>query len=403
MRHAERSSLWLLAFSAAAACAHAEDWPNFRGPRYDGISRETGLKSRTDQPLKLIWERDVGPAFSSFAIVGDRLFTCGTIDKKQTLLCLNAKTGEPIWQTPFEEQYVERQGGDGTRATPTVDGQRVYVLGALGTVACFNAADGTDVWKQRFGDVPTWGYSGSVLIEGDRAIVAVGSKSGGLRAFDKASGKELWTVGDDAASYASPYPFTMDGQRYVVGFLAKSVVIVTPEGQEVCRIPWKTDWDVNAAGPIFHDGHLFISSGYDTGSALFKLKRDGDKLTAEQLWKSKVLLSKFQTAILHQGHLYCSDQRSLYCVDFLKGEKRWRELRVGEYKAKDGTLVMAEGNLYFLTEKGELVIAPADPEKFTELARARILDGLCWSVPVIHDGKLYARDLKRLVCFDLKK
>ncbi len=380
-------------------CPHAvhADWPNFRGPHYDGISAETGLRTTGNKPPSVVWKRDVGSAFSSFATVGDRVYTCGTADRKQVLFCLNARDGSIIWQHPFEKSY-RNEHGDGTRATPTVFDGRVYIQGAHGRLLCVDANDGREIWSKQFDHKPTWGYSASVLVEGDVAIAVAGDEQGSLAPFDRKTGQPKWTCGTDPAGYAMPYPFTLNGTRYVVGFTGKSAIIAeVGRGREVWRMPWDTDWDVNAAMPIVHDGYLLISSGYRTGAGLFKLGTSGDGLTAREVWRSKVLLNKFQSCLLYEGNLYTSDQKALKCVDFMTGERRWRVPRV-----KHGTLALAQGQLFLLTQDGELRIAPASPEGFSPTFTGSVLDGRCWSVPVIHQGRMFMRNLEHIVVLDLR-
>ncbi len=394
-----RMLLFLAMLTAAGGGAAAQgDWPNFRGPNHDGISAETGLQTTWTKAIPLVWEKEIGSGFSSFACVGNRVYTCGTLNKRQVIFCLHADTGDILWQKDIEEEYRESSGGDGPRSTPTVDDGKVYMLGGHGTLLCLNAEDGDEVWKTKLTDAPYWGYSGSVLVEGGRAIVASGRKTGSLIAFDKNTGKERWRCGEDSTGYATPYPFSFAGTRYVVGFTGKSALIAEMEtGRIAWRMPWNTDWSVNAATPIFHDGHLFLSSGYQTGCGLFKLIKEGDGLRGEEVWKSRVLRNKFQTPILHEGKLYTSDQRALLCVDFMTGERLWHKVRV-----KHGTVVLADGHLFLLTEKGQLRIAPVSAEGFEPATTAGILSGRCWTVPVLHRGRLYARSLTRMVCFDLR-
>jgi outer membrane protein assembly factor BamB len=389
----------MMAMSVVGAPSSRADWPNFRGPNYDGISREKGLRYEYSEPLKMVWDRTVGSSFSSFACVGDRVYTCGTKDDQQVLLSLNADTGKVIWQKAIGKAYPDASGGDGTRATPTVDGNRVYILEAWGTLLCLSADKGEELWREKYDEKPMWGYSGSVLIEGDLAIVSAGASSGTLRALDKKTGKLVWKSGDDPVGYATPYPFTFQGKRYIVGFNAKSALIVeATTGRIVWRDLWRTDWGVNAASPIFHDGYLYLSSGYRTGAAVFKMSVEGDKLAGEQVWKSRVLMNKFQSCILYEGKLYASDQKALVCADLLTGKELWRKHRV-----KHGTIVLAEGYLILLDQHGTLQIAQASPEGFEPVTTAKILSDRCWTVPVIHRGRLYARDLGRIVCFDLKR
>jgi len=396
--HLSRPALYVLAVLAIGSVPANGDWPNFRGSNYDGISSEKGLKTAWDAPPPMVWERNIGSGFSSFACVEDRVYTCGTQSHKQVIYCLSADTGKVIWQEPIGEEYPESAGGDGPRATPTVDDGRVYILEARGTLWCLDAESGKMIWKTQFNNIPQWGYSGSVLIEGDLAIASGGSSDGSLAAFDKKTGRPVWKCGDDLAGYATPYPFTFADTRYIAGFTGNSAIIAEAgTGRLVWRTPWKTDWNVNAATPIFHDGHLFLASGYETGCALFKLGKEGDELKADEVWKSRVMLSKFQTPILYDGKLYTSDQRALMCLDFMTGKRLWHKARV-----KHGTIVLADNYLFLLTEEGRLQIAKASPTVFEPVTTVDILSGRCWTVPVLHHGKLYARNLERAVCLDLK-
>ena len=405
MRHT-RSTVGLatLAYAMLPGVSHASDWPNFRGPNHDGISAETGLVTTWNKPLTLLWNRDVGSAFASFACVGDRVFTCGMEEGQQTLLCLNADTGDVVWRNRFEKKYLDSMGGDGTRATPTVDGNRVYIVGGHGTLLCADAKTGKEIWTTQLGKPPQWGHSGSVLIEGNLAIVVRGSHEGAalainnvLLALDKKSGAQVWSSGAGPVGYATPYPFTFNRKRYIAGFVGNAAIIVRADtGEEVWRMEWKTSYEVNAAAPIYHDGHLLFSSGYRHGAILLKLAEAAGKLSAETIWEGKAVRNKFQSCILHEGHLYTSDEQALKCVEFLTGTEKWSVRR-----AKHGTLVLAEGNLFFLNQEGELQIGPVSTEGFSPTTTASILGGRCWTVPVLHAGRIYARNLNRVVCFKL--
>ncbi|MCC7291117.1 MAG: PQQ-like beta-propeller repeat protein [Phycisphaerales bacterium] len=387
-----------LLLAGVAPSAMAEDWPNFRGPRFDGKSVETGLKLAWTEPIPMLWEQKLGPAYSSFAVVGDRVYTCGQLEKQQTLVCLDAATGATKWQFPIEKEWVQNTW-DGPRATPTVHEGKVYVVGAHGRLVCVSAEDGKLVWEKQFNHVPQWGYAGSVLIEGNLAVTSGGKDQGALLALDKSTGKEVWKAGDDPSGYATPYPFTFAGKRYIVSMTGASAMIVeAASGKLALHMPWKTAYDVNAASPIFHDGHLFLSSGYDTGCGVFKLEAKGEELAASEVWRSKVLLNKFQTCLLHEGKLYGSDQNSLACVDFMTGKEDWRMRGL-----KDGTLILVEGHLLFLGSDGTLKIAKASAEKFEPGTSAQVLAARCWTVSVLNNGRLFARDnVDRVVCFDLK-
>ena len=380
-----------------AGSAFAADWPNWRGPNYDGISPEKGFRTNWEKPPPKLWEAEIGSAFSSFSCVKGKAYTCGTKDKQQMLFCFDAATGNVLWRTPIEKEYVERQGGDGTRATPTVNDGRVYIFGALGKMLCCDADTGQILWSQQFKAKPQWGYAASVLIEGDLAIVQAGGDDG-LLALDKKSGKPVWKSGKALAGYATPYPFTFDGERYVAGLLGKEAIVVEMKtGRHVFSIPWKTDWDVNAATPLFHDGLLFFSSGYNHGSVVLKLGRDGDKLSGQKVWENKSIVGKFQTPVLYEGYLYVSDESGkLKCVEFATGKEKWKQPGI-----ENGTVVLADGYLVVFTDGGELQIAKASPEKYEPSTKVPLLSGRCWTIPTLYDGRIYVRNLERAACYKL--
>ncbi len=386
------------ALASGATAADGEDWPNFRGPNHDGISQETGLRVSGKEPLPLVWKRNLGSAFSSFAVVADRVYTCGTKSDEQRLFCLQAEDGEIVWDVAIEKTY-ENTHGNGTRATPTVNDNRVYIQGAHGRLLCADAKSGKTVWTHSFHNPPTWGYAGSILVQGDLAIATGGQQEGTLVALDRRTGDFRWRCGTDPAGYATPYPFTFEGKHYVMGFSGESAIIAdVVTGRLVLRIPWSTAWKVNAAAPIVRDHYLFLSSGYQTGCGLFRLSAEGDALSASPVWQSRVLRNKFQSCIYNDGHLYSSDQRALKCVDFLTGKEAWSIARI-----QHGTLVAAADHLYLLTEQGSLQVAGVSPKGFEPKLTAEILSGRCWTVPVISGGRLFARSLEQVVSFDLRK
>ena len=399
--------LSLLTLAVSTTVSQAADWPNWRGPNYDGHSSETDFKTSWKGELLPVWSKDIGAGYSGISVADGRLFTCGVRDGKQVLFCFDADSGSEKWALGFEDLYTNGWG-DGSRSTPTIDGDRVYVLGASGTVGCYNVSDGSKIWTKKYDAVPTWGYSGSVLIEGDLAIITVGGAGGGMKAHNKMTGDKVWAIGNDAESgYSTPYPFTLEGTRYVVGFLGGSAVIAeATSGKEAASIPWKTSYNVNAATPIFHDGMLFLSSGYSTGCGLFKLTKDGDTLNTEKVYTTKKLKNKFQTPVLYRGKLFTFDQRSLKCVDFDSGEIDWEER--GD-ENQHGTIVFADGYLITLNQRGELKIAKASPKRFEPTGTTTVFEQKggrneqCWTVPTLANGRLYLRNLQRLVCIDLRK
>ncbi|MCB9857442.1 MAG: PQQ-like beta-propeller repeat protein [Phycisphaerales bacterium] len=397
-----------VAFCVHLATANAGDWPHWRGPGYDGKSDEKGFKSKWDGGLEPAWQAKIGSGYSGITVVGGHAFTCGVADGGQVVYCFDTQSGSMVWKSRLEDNFKDMTGwGDGPRSTPTIEGGRVYVLGALGTLSCLDAASGKSNWTKKFDAKPMWGYSGSVLIEGDLAVVTVGGEGGGMRAVKKETGEDVWRVGgDEDSGYSTPYPFTFDGKRYVIGFMGNSAVVAEIKtGKEVLTIPWETSWKVNAATPIFHDGRLFLSSGYSTGAGLFKLSKKGDRLETEEIYRTKKLKNKFQTPVLVDGYLYTCDERSFKCADFKTGELKWEE-RGNEYK--HGSVLFADGKLILLTQLGELKIGEASPEGFKATGTTTVFpqtgakNEQCWTVSTLAYGRLFLRNLDKLVCLDLR-
>jgi outer membrane protein assembly factor BamB len=388
--------LILVGLLTSASRARAEDWPCWRGPSHEGISVEKFKTDWSEQP-KVLWEQPIGAAFSAFACVKDRVYTCGTKDKQQVLCCFDAATGKSIWEVPFEKAYGDKQGGDGTRATPTVDDGRVYIVGGWGLVLCVDAADGKEIWKKQLSKKPNWGYAGSVLIEKNMAIFPAGGGDGAFMAVDKKTSKPIWKCADDNPGYSTPYPFDFNGKRYIFCYAAKAGLIAEAvTGKLVCRIPWVTSYDVNASQPNYADGLLFMATGYETGSAVYKLTPKGDGLGFEELWRNKVLMTKFTSCVLKDGVLYAGDQKGMRAVDMKSGKELWNE------RLPNASVLMAGEWLIAQSENGDVLLAKASPKEFKQVGKASPMTGRSWTIPTLANGKLFVRNLEKAVCLDVK-
>ena len=237
---------------------------------------------------------------------------------------------------------------------------------------------------------PTWGFACSPLVLDNLLILDVGP----TLALNKNTGKLVWRSTDYSPGYSSPATFNLDGVRYLAVFPASGLVILNAEnGQELSRHPWKTDHDVNAVTPIVSDGKVFISSGYSTGGALVDISGNNPAV----IWQNKKMKNHFNSCVLWEGHLYGFDEQTLKCVDFQTGDVKWKQRGMGK-----GSLMLADGKLIIMGDKGDLVIAEASPDSFKEISRARVLEGLCWTVPVLSAGKVYCRSHPGdLVCLDV--
>src|SRR5215207_570261 len=316
--------LCLFAGQAAAA-----DWPQFRGPNRDGISTEANvLRGWPPAGPKVLWKVPIGDGYSQVVSAGGRLFTLDAKGADENAVALDPATGKQIWRVRLDRKYVDGQG-DGPRSTPTVDGDLVYVLSANGKLAALRAANGQTVWqhdlRSEYGATPPqWGISTSPLVEGNLLLVNVGgSGNKSIIAFDKATGKPVWTSQNDGAGYSAPIAITVRGVRQVIVFTADGIVSVSPEdGRLFWRTSWKTDYDVNAATPIFFPpDKLFVSSGYGTGSALLQINRTN----VAEVWRSRGMKNQFSSSVLHDGILYGFDDATFKAIDAATGNERWKQ------------------------------------------------------------------------------
>jgi outer membrane protein assembly factor BamB len=407
--HAGRHSplAWaLLVLFIPGLTTRGDDWPNWRGPHRDGISRETGLlKSWPEGGPKVLWTVDLTGGYSSVVVADGRLFTQTKDRNEDLVLCVDARTGRKLWEYRYPCDYAQFPSLDkrfltGPKATPAVDGDRLYALGNTGVLHCLNVRTGERIWERdlvKLADraCPEYGYCNSPLILGDLLFVHPGgSKGNSIAALDKKDGRTIWQALDDRIGWATPISIEVEGVPQVVYFTGQGAVGVSPrDGTLLWRFDWKTDFDINAATPIYADGCLFLSSNYGSGGVLLRLKaRDNP----EVVWKSLAMQNHFSTSVLFQGHLYGFSSARLRCVEFQTGKVKWDQGGLGK-----GSLLIADGHLIVLGEQGTLVLAEATPKEYVEKARWKALEGTCWSVPVLANGKLYVRNEKRLMALDM--
>jgi outer membrane protein assembly factor BamB len=395
------------AFCAALSLdADANDWPRYLGPQFNLTSTETNWVSQwPEKGPKILWRAHVGIGASSVATSNGRLYTMGNVNNKDTISCLDALTGKVAWQHAFDAPLEKRQFEGGPAATPTVSGDRVFTLNHQGKVHCLNAQTGAVIWQKNVvsdfsGSQPRWGYAGSPLVDGDLVILDIGGPSHSTVALNKTDGSLVWRNGRDRAGYASPVPFTHQDTRGVMVFKARDLVAINlGTGEELWRHPWKTSWDVNATTPVVAGSDLvFVSTGYGVGCALIKLQ-DGKPVEA---WKNNALATQFNTPVVAGNHVYgihgSAGKGELKCLSLQTGEVRWTYPDVG-----CGSLMLAGDRLIVLGEQGDLIIGKASPDEFIVQARARVLTGRCWVVPVLSNGLLYCRDnTGNLIALDLR-
>jgi outer membrane protein assembly factor BamB len=428
---------------ALAAGAATHEWRAFLGPSHNGVSTETKL-SRT-LPPPLVWECPRGTGYASPAIAGDRLVFVHRLANEEIVECLHPEVGTSHWQFRYATAFEDRYGyNNGPRSSPVTDEERVYTIGAEGSLHCLALGSGSVVWKRDLRvDYKVrqdfFGTASTPLIEGRLLIVNVGAPGGPcVVGFDRRTGREVWRAGTKwGPSYASPVPAVVHGKRRVFVFAggesdppSGGLMSIDPAtGHVDFEFPWRSRSreSVNASCPVVFDNKVFISASYRTGSALVEVRPD---FTHKVVWTTQDFGLHFNTAIYRNGYLYGFDGRnepdaSLACVDATSGKVVWRETpewteRVGTPGAERqqlvgtyrGSLLAVDGQFLCLGELGHLLWMDLTPKGYREVSRARLFAAReSWGLPVLSRGLLYVmqntRDTfqatgPRLLCYDLR-
>jgi len=396
----------IMALTLTPTIALCADWPNFRGPAQDNISREGGWNAKSVATPRILWRAAVGNGFSTVSVANGRVYTMGNRANRDTVWCLDQDKGTVLWQHTYDAPAMGRGSPDfpGPRSTPTVDGEVVYTLSRDGQLFCLNVADGKPRWSVNIlqlsgAELPDWGFSSSPFVVGNMLIINAGSS--GL-ALNKTDGSVIWKSATGMAGYNTPILFEQGGRQLLAFSNADSVVCVeAATGKLLWSIPWPTSWKVNAADLIYSDGKFFVSSGYNRGCALFDITGPQPR----ELWRNREIRNMFTTSILLDGHIYGVDGdqeggqgEGVKCIEWATGKARWAEKSL-----RFCPFVIADGKLVILQERGELIIAEASPQKYTELARAQVLGGASWVTPVLANGRIYVRNnAGDLACVDVR-
>ncbi|MBA4386899.1 MAG: hypothetical protein C0404_02895 [Verrucomicrobia bacterium] len=407
-----RAGGWKLSSVIAALCMVMKlsgygaegdgDWPRWRGPNADGISKENTLNpAALAGGAKFVWKAKVGVGFSSVVVKGDLAYALGNTNDQDTVYCLRVKDGSEEWKFSYaskaEKQYP------GPRASPTLDGNEVYTFSRHGVVLCLDAAKGTKKWEKNIAaeyKLPNidWAFSSSPVIDGESLFLNAGKQG---VALNKKDGSKIWVSGQAKGGYATIVPYVQDGKKSLAVFGYKAIFGVDPAtGVEQWSMPWETKYDVNAADPVFSAGKMFLSSGYGRPCALLDLT-GGKPVVA---WTNNTIRSQFSGVVLFDGYLYGIDggigaQCPLVCVKWDSGEEKWRQ------KLGYGSLIVIGGNIVFLTENGDLHIIEAAPAAYKEISSAKgVMPKVCWGPPAYSRGKLYCRSSEGTVaCIDVGK
>lgn len=387
----------------------AADWPQWRGPNRDGVSKDTGLLDswpKDGPPLR--WKRtDLGEGYSTPSVAAGKVYLQANKDGDESVVCLDEATGKDVWAAKIGT--VGKNKGPqypGTRSTPTVDGDRVYGLASGGELVCLGA-DGKPRWAKNLakdfgGQVGAWAYTESVLVDGDVVVCTPGGTTATLLALNKLTGEVVWKCpvpGGDVADYASIMPVAADGGKQYVQFLRKGVVGVDAKtGKFLWRYAKTVDMGANMLTPVVQGNTVFTSAR--PGGALLKLTVSGDGAAADEVYFDKALTSGIGGAVLVGGHLYGATPQGVFCAEFGTGKVVWQDRSVGA-----ASVCAADGRVYLRGQTGDVALIEASPAEYREKGRFKQPDRgpkPAWPHPVVANGGLYLRDWNTLLCYDVK-
>ncbi|MFC2161243.1 PQQ-binding-like beta-propeller repeat protein [Acidobacteriota bacterium] len=407
----------LLIVSVMPFSTEKNSWPCFHGPNRDNISSETGLLQLWPQNgPKLLWTASgIGDGYSTVSISDERIFTAGMIDKQTYVLAMDL-SGKKLWQklngqsweaADFQTWAVPYAG---SRATPTVDGETVYHLSELGRLAAFSAQTGDERWsidimKTFKAEKPEYGYSESVVINGDTLICTPAGEEGYIAALDKSSGRTLWANSDikDAVGNCSPVIGLIENETQIITLSASNILSFDPkDGRLLWQYPFVNKRENNCADAIVSSGMVFASSGYGKGCILLQPKKQPDgTFSVKPVWTSDLLDNHHGGVVFLDGFLYGagSEARGWFCLDFSTGAQKWQT------RGK-GSLTYADGFIYCYEERGTISLVKAVPEKYDQVSSFQVPKGgesLYWAHPVVCGGRLYVRHADNLYAYDIRK
>jgi outer membrane protein assembly factor BamB len=389
----------------AAALTNPE-WPGFRGP--DRIARVLGPRISTNwtaHPPERLWKIPVGPAWSSFAVAGQLLFTQEQRGPMETVVCYDANTGREIWKREIETRLNDPLGGPGPRATPTLADGGLFVTGATGTFMRLNPLTGEVVWKQDLTTVaqrkaPMWGFAASPLVTGGLAIVYAGGPGDkGLLAFAAPSGTLRWSTPSASDSYVSPQLSTILGEAMILVFSNDGLLLADPAtGRERLKYEWKFSQYRALQPRVIENDTILLPTPMNAGTRSIRIKKANGQWSAEELWTSRNLKADFTDLVTYQGYAYGNDAGIWTCIDLKTGERKWKGGRYGKGQA---LLLESSGLILIAAEDGQVALVLADPNGYTEATSFKALEGKTWNHPVLIGDRLYVRNAQEAAAFRL--
>lgn len=385
-------------------------WTQWGGPNQDFVAHVTGLAPTwPDEGPKRLWSHELGEGYSAILADAGKLYTMYRADDKEIVTCLDATTGETVWEYRYDASPREghiKQFGEGPRSTPLLDGDRLYTIGVSAKMHCLDRDTGKviwshDLWDEFEGNVLNHGYASSPIAYKDTVIALVGGEGQSIVAFSKADGTVAWKALSFRNSYSTPKILDIDGETQLVTFMAKEVIGVDPDNGELkWRFPHENQWEQNVCMPVMtDDNHLFISSA-EAGSKGLKLTRNGDQTSVEELWSTRKIRFYHVTSVRVGDYVYGSSGEQspafMAAVNIKTGDIAWRKRGFGK-----ATCLYADGRFIILDEDGQLALVTATPTSFKVNAKAPVLNKTAWTVPTLVGKTLFVRDQKNIMALDL--
>jgi outer membrane protein assembly factor BamB len=396
--------------TASAESGTGTVWNQYRGPNRDNKSLDRGLLTSwgPQGPPPAWMATGLGDGYSSISLAHGKVYTMGSIGRDEMVIAVDASNGKQAWAT--RNGSTRQDGaGNGPRGTPTVDGDRVFALGANGDLSCLDAHTGQSVWRKNIlsefgGRNIQWGISESVLIDGEKLICTPGGSRGTMVALDKATGRTIWTSnvpGSPRAAYSSPIVFEVGGVRQYATFVQNGVVgIRARDGQPMWGQRESANGTANCSSPVFFNNTVFSASGYGTGGALFRLNSRGGTTSSQVGWSTRKMKNHHGGMVEIDGFLYGCDEQVLTCLNLRSGDVAWQSRSVGK-----GAVTFADGHLYVRSEQGPVALVEASSQSYVEKGRfdqPQRSNRQSWAHPVVADGKLFLRDQDRLLVYNVK-
>jgi outer membrane protein assembly factor BamB len=397
--------------ATARSVTAAAEWPQWRGPERNGISRETGLiRQWPKQGPSLEWKATrLGEGYSSVSVAGGRVYTMGNRGREEYVIALDAANGKEVWASAIGRVRADGGGYPGPRCTPTIDGNHLFALGLNGDLVCLEAATGKLRWSKNltkdFGGqmMSGWGYSESPLVDGDKVVCTPGGRRGTLLALNKETGTPVWQSRDfqDPAAYSSIIPAAAGRQRQYIQMTGSSVAGIAPDNGALL---WRYSRQGPTAAvptPIYQDHMVYATSGYGAGCHLIRLTSNNRGIHAEEVYANKVMVNHHGGVILIDDHVYgYSDGKGWVCQEFQSGQMTWNERSLGK-----GSVTFADGHLYARSEGGTVALIEASPRGYVEKGRfeqPNRSNQNAWPHPVVAGGRLYLRDQDILLCYNVQ-